>query len=108
MLLRIDVKTIQIYDPPMCCSTGVCGPDIDPVLPRIAGWLQQLREQGTRVERYNLAQEPLAFIQNADVKYLLDTGGTEALPAVFVDGVLRLKGRYPDAAECSAWTGIPS
>jgi arsenite methyltransferase len=102
------MKTIQIYDPPMCCSTGVCGPDIDPVLPRIAGWLHQLQEQGTVVERYNLAQQPLAFIQNPEVKHLLDTIGTDALPAVFIDGVLRLQGRYPETAECVSWSEDPS
>lgn len=99
------MKAIQVYDPPMCCSTGVCGPDIDPVLPRIAGWLQQLRESGTVVERYNLAQEPLAFVQNTEVKRLLDTVGTDALPAIFVDGVLRLQGRYPDPSEQDSWSG---
>lgn len=98
------MKKIQVYDPPMCCPTGVCGPDIDPVLPRIAGWLQRLRESGTVVERYNLAQQPLAFLQNTEVKRLLDTIGTGALPAIFVDGILRLQGRYPDTTEQDSWS----
>lgn len=99
------MKKIQVYDPPMCCSTGVCGPDIDPVLPQIAGWLQRLEKSGTTVERYNLAQQPLAFLQNTEVKRLLDTTGTGALPAIFVDGTLRLQGRYPDPAEQDSWSG---
>lgn len=24
--------TVEIYDPPMCCSSGLCGPTIDPEL----------------------------------------------------------------------------
>ncbi len=93
------MKLIQVYDPPMCCSTGVCGPDVDPVLPRFAGLLSQLSGMGVKVERHNLAQQPLAFVRNPAVKALLDAEGTGALPAVFVDGKLALKGHYPELAE---------
>ncbi|MDH3390414.1 MAG: arsenic metallochaperone ArsD family protein, partial [Desulfobulbaceae bacterium] len=27
---------IEIYDPPMCCPTGVCGPNVDPELVQFA------------------------------------------------------------------------
>lgn len=30
------VEDCQVYDKPMCCATGVCGPQVDPVLPRFA------------------------------------------------------------------------
>lgn len=99
------MKVIQVYDPPMCCSTGVCGPDVDPVLPRFAGLLAQLSGAGVKVERYNLAQQPLAFVQKAAVKALLDKEGMEALPAIFIDGELALKGSYPDTKQCAAWMG---
>jgi len=99
------MKLIQVYDPPLCCSTGVCGPDVDPVLPRFAGLLAQLGAAGVTVERYNLAQQPLPFVQNPAVKALLDTEGTAALPAIFIDGELALKGAYPDLAQRAAWMG---
>jgi hypothetical protein len=97
------MKTIQIYDPPMCCSTGVCGPDVDPALPRFAGFLAQLASAGVKVERFNLAHQPLAFVQNPAVKALLDQGGVEVLPAIFIDGELALKGTYPDSERSTAW-----
>ncbi len=97
------MKTIQVYDPPMCCSTGVCGPNVDPILPRFAGFLSQLGSAGVKVERFNLAQQPLAFVQNPAVKALLDTAGMDALPAIFIDGELALKGSYPDAERRVAW-----
>ena len=97
------MKLIQIYDPPMCCSTGVCGPDVDPVLPRFAGFLAQLGSAGVKVERFNLAQQPLAFVRNPVVKALLDQGGVEVLPAIFIDGELALKGTYPDSEQYAAW-----
>jgi arsenite methyltransferase len=93
------MKYIQVYDPPMCCSTGVCGPDIDPTLPVFAGMLQQLKNKGIAVERYNLAQQPLAFVQNAAVRELLDKEGVEVLPLIFCDGKLALKGAYPDGEQ---------
>ncbi len=99
------MKLIQVYDPPMCCSTGACGPDVDPVLPRFAGLLAQLGGAGVKVERYNLAQQPLAFVQNPAVKALLDKDGTEALPAIFIDGELALMGTYPDTELRAAWMG---
>ena len=30
------MKKIEIFDPAMCCSTGVCGPGVDPELLRMA------------------------------------------------------------------------
>lgn len=86
----------------MCCSTGVCGPEVDPVLPRVAGMLSQIEGAGVQVERFNLSQQPMAFVQNAEVRAILDKEGTEALPLIFVDDRLRLKGAYPEAEQRSA------
>lgn len=93
------MKTITVYDPPMCCSTGVCGPDVDPTLPRFAGMLSQLANCGVKVERYNLSQEPMAFAQNQNVRAELERGGTESLPMIYIDGKLEWKGQYPETAE---------
>jgi hypothetical protein len=93
------MKTIQIYDPPMCCSTGICGTDINPDLVSFAAMLAQLGTHGVKVERFNLGQQPMAFAGNAAVKALLDKEGAEALPLIFLDGGIYLKGRYPTAVE---------
>lgn len=42
---------IQVFDPPMCCSTGVCDPSADPELVRFAAALDWLKRQGVEVER---------------------------------------------------------
>lgn len=97
------MKTIQVYDPPMCCSTGVCGPDVDPDLAQFSGLLNRLKERGVHVERYGLAQEPLAFVKNAKVEVILETEGSEALPVIFWDGEIVSKGRYPDQSERVRW-----
>ena len=93
------MKTIQVYDPPMCCSTGICGTDINPDLISFAAMLAQLGMHGVKVERFNLSQQPMAFVENATVKALLDKEGAEALPLVFLGGEVYLEGRYPNAAE---------
>lgn len=100
------MKHIQIYDPPMCCSTGLCGTEVDPALVRFASLLSQLQQSGVKVDRYNLGQQPMAFVQNGAVKALLDSEGMESLPVIFVDGAVHLKGRYPTDAERDAM--IPS
>lgn len=87
----------------MCCSTGVCGPDVDPILPRFAGLLSKLAEEGVAIERYNLAQQPIAFAQNPDVRSVLEKEGPDALPLIYIDGELALQGRYPETAERGEW-----
>ena len=89
------MKTIQVYDPPMCCSTGICGTDIDPDLVNFAAMLSQLGTHDIKIERYNLGQQPMAFVQNPAVKALLDKEGAEALPLIFMDGTVYMKGHYP-------------
>jgi len=95
------MKTIQIYDPPMCCSTGICGPEVDPDLVNFAAMLAQLSSHGLKVERYNLAQQAMAFVENPAVRELLEAGGAEVLPLIFIDGTLYMQGRYPTRDERS-------
>lgn len=97
------MKSVQVYDPAMCCSTGVCGTNIDPDLVSFAAMLSQFRTHGIQVERYNLGQQPLAFAQNPAVKALLQAEGTSVLPLIFWDHELHLKGRYPTKEERPEW-----
>lgn len=97
------MKSIQVYDPAMCCSTGICGTDINPDLINFAAILVQIGNRGIKVERYNLSQQPMAFAKNQAVKTLLQQEGVEALPAMFWDGALVLKGRYPTQEERREW-----
>ncbi|HQR05316.1 MAG TPA: arsenite efflux transporter metallochaperone ArsD [Gemmatales bacterium] len=99
------MKNIQIYDKPMCCSTGVCGPQIDPVLPRFAADLEWLRSQGHQVDRFNLAQQPDAFTKNDTIHKLLASQGTKCLPVIVVDGHVVSQRGYPTRELLSLWTG---
>ena len=88
---------IEIYDPAMCCSTGVCGPSVDPELVRIQEALRQIQKQAPeiQVQRFGLSADPQAFVANTSVAELLKDEGPECLPLVYVDGVLVCKGSYP-------------
>ena len=99
------MKTIQVFDKPMCCSTGVCGPRVDPVLPRFAADLAWLKSQGHQVERFNLAQQPAAFVQNLEVQQLLATQGTDCLPLIMVDGRILSRREYPSRDTLAMWVG---
>lgn len=100
------MKTIEVFDPPMCCSTGVCGPTIDPVLPRFVADLHWLANQGVRVSRHNLSQEPQAFIANEQVKAALTTEGNNCLPLLVVNGQIATKGLYPDRKRLAELMGL--
>jgi hypothetical protein len=90
------MKSLKIYDPAMCCSSGVCGPDVDTELVQLAGFLKNLDESAVKVERYNLSQEPAAYTTNETVTAALQEKGTDALPLVFVDDELVSSGEYPN------------
>ncbi|WP_369900101.1 arsenite efflux transporter metallochaperone ArsD [Bacillus manliponensis] len=82
------MKKIEIFDPAMCCSTGVCGPSVDPELIRISVAVNNLKNKGIDVTRYNLASEPGAFANNGVISQLLLDKGPDVLPVTLVDGTV--------------------
>lgn len=99
---------MQVFDPPMCCSSGVCGPNVNSALPRFAADLEWLKEQGVEVHRYNLAQEPRAFAENELAKNALSKDGEKCLPLILVDGDIVAQGVYPSREELAALASLPS
>jgi len=97
---------IQIYDPPMCCSSGACGPNPDPDLVRFARDLAWLEHHGVEVERFNLAQEPKAFVENPIVLAALNADDTSCLPIVIVDGEIVARASYPSRQQLLDLLGI--
>ncbi len=97
---------LQVFDPAMCCSSGVCGPSVDPVLPRFAADLEWLRSKGVEVERYNLSQQTAAFTSSAVVKAALSARGTQSLPLLLVDGKIVSSGAYPTREDLARFLGV--
>jgi hypothetical protein len=96
---------LRVFDPAMCCSTGVCGPSIDPELARFAADLDWLRNQGVSVERYNLSTEPAAFAEHAPVREAL-ARGTDVLPLILVGDRVAIEGSYPSRETLAALSGV--
>lgn len=94
--------TVSVYDPALCCPTGVCGPGVDPALMEISRDLRWLEAQDVGVERFNLAQEPDAFVKNPRITGLMQAFGDDALPAVLVNDRVHIHGRYPSRDELAA------
>ncbi|UOF90029.1 arsenite efflux transporter metallochaperone ArsD [Fodinisporobacter ferrooxydans] len=87
---------IEIFDPEMCCSTGICGPSPDPELIRVGELVETLKNQGHSVQRYMLSRNPQAFSANPKVYQTLLKDGPKALPILVVEGEVRLAGKYPE------------
>lgn len=98
--------TVQVFDPAMCCSTGICGPSIEPHLVQFAADIEWLRSNGVAVERFNLAQQPKAFVEHAVARQALEADGESALPLVVVDGAVRSTGIYPSRTQLAEWARV--
>lgn len=100
--MNLNTQTLQIFDPAMCCSTGVCGPDVDTKLVQFAADLDWLKSQGVIVQRHNLSQNPAAFVESEAVKTTLTEKGEAALPVMLLNGKVTVTGRYPERGELAA------
>lgn len=96
---------LEIYDPAMCCSTGVCGPDVDPALVAFAADLKWIAEQGVAVERHNLGQDAEAFAANPLVVKELEAG-VDRLPIIAIDGRIVSTGVYPSRRQLAQRLGL--
>jgi len=86
---------LEVFDPPMCCSTGACGPAVDPKLVQFAADLEWLKSKGVEVVRSNLTQQTDAFVNNAVVLQAMREKGVKQLPFFLVNGHLVGAGSYP-------------
>jgi len=100
------MKKLEIFDPALCCNTGVCGSEADEALITFSADLNWLKQQGIIIERYNLSQQPMVFAKNASVSSFLNRSGEEGLPLILLDGEFMLSGRYPERGELKRWYGF--
>jgi hypothetical protein len=100
------MSKIEIYDPPLCCPTGICGPSVDPVLVRFAADLEWLKENGVEIARYNLAQQPDKFAACELVRQAMTLAGKLCLPIVVIEGRIVSQNKYPERDELANFVGI--
>lgn len=102
------MKEIQIFEPAMCCETGLCGVSVDPELLRISTVINTLKEQGITIERFNLSSAPQAFVDNKVVNDFINQYDVDNLPVTLVDGKIKVIGRYPSNADFTEWLALPA
>jgi arsenite methyltransferase len=100
------MPSVRVYEPALCCNTGVCGPDVDQALVDFTADLNHLTEQGANVTRHNLANDPTAFAQDENVRAFLQVAGSDGLPLTTVDGVTVMTGSYPSREQLRRFAGL--
>ena len=101
-----NMVKVEIFDPPMCCPGGLCGPSIDPALLDVQEALLRIQQEfdgGARAERYLLSQQPARFMQNPEVLSLLKAKGVSVLPITAINGKVVKTGAYPSYTELKGW-----
>lgn len=92
-------KILEIFDPPMCCPTGLCGPVLDQTLLDVSEMIFALQSKGFAVKRYQMASDPNAFLNNEAVMQLVREQQMSALPVIVINGQIIKSGSYPTMAE---------
>ena len=100
------MPVVRVYEPALCCNTGVCGEDVDQALVTFTADLAALAEQGADVARHNLANDPMAFATDETVRTFLQVAGSDGLPLTTVDGVTVMTGQYPTRDQLARFAGI--
>ena len=91
--------SVEIFDPPMCCPTGLCGPTLDQTLLDVNEMILSLKSAGVSAERYQMTSQPNAFLGNSAVMRLVHEQQMAALPITVVNGRVIKSGAYPSLAE---------
>lgn len=102
------MKKMCIYEPALCCETGLCGVNVDPELLRISTVLNTLKSESVVIERYNLNNAPMEFVKSSIVNQYVNEKGVDGLPVVTVDGEIVLAGRYPANDEILTLLDLPA
>ncbi|PWU00991.1 MAG: arsenical resistance operon transcriptional repressor ArsD [Bacteroidetes bacterium] len=100
------MSKVEIFDPALCCPTGVCGPSVDPELTRVATAIFLLEKKGCDIKRYNLGFEPAIFVEKQAINKILHERGPDSLPVTLVDGKVVKIGAYPSNEELAEWFGL--
>jgi len=91
--------TVELFDPPLCCPTGICGPTLDQTLVDVNQMIFDLQSQGVSIARYQMTSNPNAFLRNEGVMRLVRERQMDALPITVVKGMVVKVGAYPTLEE---------
>lgn len=101
------MKKMIIYEPAMCCPTGLCGVSVDPELLRLSTVISSLQKNGIEIKRYNLTNAPMEFVNNKEVNQMMNEKGVEILPITVADGKIVKTKAYPTNDEIISLLQVP-
>ena len=92
---------LEFFEPPMCCSSGLCGPSVDEKLVQLHTDIETLKAKYPRlvVDRYMITQQPMKFRDNQVVLQVVREKGNESLPITILNGKVIKTRVYPHLAE---------
>jgi hypothetical protein len=101
----MEMKELVIFEGPMCCSTGICGPNPDKELIDINETLKKLAEEykSLKITRASMSFNPQLFLQTAEIKDLVKANGPAILPITMLNGKIVKKEKYPKYAELKSF-----
>lgn len=92
---KYNSMLLEIFEPALCCDSGVCGPAPDKSMFDLQHTLNVVKEAGCEVKRYAINKAPAVFVQNKVVSEFIRKKGVDKLPLVLLDGEVILTGKYP-------------
>ena len=98
-----STAVVELFDPPMCCQTGLCGPTLDQTLLDVNEMILSLQAEGLTVARYQMTGQPQAFLSNPEVMRLVREKQMAALPITAVRGQVVKVGAYPTPSEIKTY-----
>lgn len=93
---------VEVFDPPLCCPTGLCGPVLDTTLLDLGEAIVALQSEGHAVTRHIMTTDPQAFLRNREVYEAIRARQLEVLPITVVRGRIVKTGAYPTLDELHA------
>jgi hypothetical protein len=93
---------LELFEPSLCCDSGVCGPEPDKTLIDLQNTIQLLKKAGLEIKRYAINQAPIVFVQNTLVRDFIKANGTGKLPLALLDNQIIKSGDYPTIEELKA------
>ena len=107
-IIQTKEKTIkiEIFDPPLCCPTGICGPTVDQTLISVNEMIASLQKEGVQIERYQMTSNPHAFLNNPEVMKLVQEKQMAALPITVISNQVIKTGAYPTHEEINRALGL--
>ena len=102
---REKIVKIKIFDPPLCCPTGICGPTVDQTLNDVNEMIAFLQKEGIQVERYQMTSHPHSFLNNTEVMKLVQEKQMAALPITVIYNQVIKTGSYPTIEEINKVLG---